>query len=64
MLIEKTVSLAVVLVWAGAASEKLRELEGRMTAQAATAERIARVEARLEDAMGQLARIEKKLDVL
>jgi hypothetical protein len=74
MLVEKSVSLAGivavvvesagVLVWAGAASERVKELEVRVAAQAAMAERLARVEVRLEDAGAQLARIEKKLDAL
>lgn len=74
MLVEKSVSLAVivavvvesagVLVWAGAASERVKELEVRVAAQAAMAERLARVEVRLEDAGAQLGRIEKKLDAL
>jgi len=73
MLIERKISLAVilavvmesagVLIWAGAASERLKEVEVRVAAQAAMAERLARVEVHLELAAAQLNRIEKKLEV-
>jgi hypothetical protein len=72
MLIEKKLTLAVVLaavvesagvlIWAGAASERLKEVEVRVAAQAAMAERLARVEVHLELAAAQLNRIEKKLE--
>jgi len=72
MLVEKRVTLAVifavvaesagVLMWAGATSEKLKEVEANVADQADMAERMARVEVHLELAGKQLARIEKKLD--
>ena len=72
MLVEKKVTLAVilavllesagVLTWVGAPSEKLRKVEERVASQADLAERLARVEVRLELAGQQLGRIEKKLD--
>ena len=72
MLVEKKVTLAVilavllesagVLTWVGATSEKLRKVEERVASQADLAERLARVEVRLELAGQQLGRIEKKLD--
>jgi hypothetical protein len=72
MLIEKKLTLAVVLamlvesagvlVWAGAASERLKEVELRVAAQSAMAERMARVEVRQEEAAAQLTRIEKRLE--
>jgi hypothetical protein len=72
MLVEKKVTLAVVfavitetagiLVWAGIASEKLREVEARIAAQTVMGERLARVEAHLDAASAQLDRIEKKLE--
>jgi hypothetical protein len=74
MLIEKKMTLAVVLaavlesagvlIWAGAASERLKEVEVRVAAQSAMAERMARVEVRQEEAAAQLGRIERKLDGL
>jgi hypothetical protein len=72
MLVEKKVSLAVilavvlesagVLMWVGSTSEKLREVELKTTDQQDMAERLARVETHLELAAEQLSRIEKKLD--
>jgi len=72
MLIEKKLTLAVVLavvvesagvlIWAGGASERLKEVEVRVAAQAAMAERLARMEVHLELAAAQLNRIEKKLE--
>jgi hypothetical protein len=74
MVLEKKVTLAIVLavamesagvlIWAGGASEKLREIEVRVAAQADLAERLARVEVHLELAAAQLARIERKLDAV
>ena len=59
MAIEKKVSLAVlvaviveaaaVLLWAGAASERLKDVELRVAAQAGWSERLTRVEVRLEE---------------
>jgi hypothetical protein len=72
MLVEKKVTLAVilavvlesagVLMWVGATSEKLKEVEARVAAQADMADRLTRVEVHLELAAQQLSRIEKKLD--
>jgi hypothetical protein len=74
MQIEKKISLAIVfaaivegaavLLWAGAASERLKDVELRVAAQAGWPERLTRVEVRLEEAGAQLGRIERKLDVL
>jgi len=71
-LIEKKVTAALalagivesagVLIWAGAASERLKEVEMRVAAQSSMAERMARVEVRQEEAAAQLGRIERKLD--
>lgn len=52
---------AGVLMWAGAASERLKEVEVRVAAQAEMAERLARVEVHLELAAAQLDRIEEKV---
>lgn len=59
-----TVEAAAVLLWAGAASERLKDVELRIAAQASWPERLTRVEVRLEEAAAQLGRIERKLDVL
>lgn len=74
MLVEKKMTLAVVLavvlesagvlIWAGSASERLKEVEVRVATQSAMAERMARVEVRQEEAAAQLGRIERKLDGL
>ena len=70
-MIERKLTLAVVvavvlesagvLMWAGAATERLKEVEVRVAAQAEMAERLARVEVHLELAAAQLDRIEKKV---
>jgi len=70
-MVEKKLTLAVilavvlessgVLIWAGAASERLKEVEVRVAAQAAMSDRLARVEVHLELAAAQLNRIEKRL---
>lgn len=71
-MIERKLTLAVVvavilesagvLIWAGAASERLKEVEVRVAAQAEMAERLARVEVHLELAAAQLDRIEGKVE--
>ncbi|MEZ5937555.1 MAG: hypothetical protein R3C52_04975 [Hyphomonadaceae bacterium] len=71
MLIEKKLTLAVVLavvmesagvlIWAGAASERLKEVEVRLASQAQMAERLARVEVHLQLQSQQLDRIEEAL---
>jgi len=55
------VETAGVFLWAGAATERLRQVEARVEAQADTTERLARVEVRLQIAGAQLDRIEKRL---
>ena len=56
------VQSAGVLLWAGAAAERVATLEERMAAAAPVAERLARVEAELGAARLQLDRIERKLE--
>lgn len=53
---------AGVLLWAGAASERLKEVEMRVAQQAPLAERLARVEAHLQTQSAQLDRIESKME--
>jgi len=71
-MIEKKVTIAVivavavqfcsVVMWAGSASARLDAVETRAAGQVEIVERMARVEAQLEAANRQLARIETKLD--
>lgn len=73
-MIEKKLSAAVllalavqtggVLVWAGAAAQRISALEVRVEASLPTTERLARVEAQLEAVQAQLDRIEVKVDRL
>ena len=74
--IERTLTLGVIvalalqtggaLIWAGAASERLEQMERRVDDQAALSapvnERLARLEAHAVNARGSLERIERKLD--
>ena len=55
------VESAGVFAWAGATGERLREVEMRVGAQSQMAERLARVEVKLDMAGAQLARIERRL---
>jgi hypothetical protein len=53
---------AGLLLWAGAATERLEALEVQVAGQAEMAERMARVEVQLQLAAAQLDRIEQKLE--
>ena len=53
---------AGVLLWAGAAAERVSTLEERVAAAAPVSERLARVEAELGAVSLQLDRIERKLE--
>ena len=57
------VESAGVFAWAGATGERLREVEARVGAQGQMAERLARVEVKLDLATAQLTRIARKLEV-
>lgn len=71
-MIEKKVTLAValalavesatVLMWTGAASQRLKEVEVRVAQQADMAERLARLEVHLQLQAAQLDRIEESLN--
>ena len=71
---ERKISLAIIvalavqaasaLIWAGAAAERIDGLERQMANHRPTAERLARLEARLDGVQDQLARIEAKVDAL
>lgn len=56
------VESAGVFAWAGGTGERLKEVELRVAAQSDSAERLARVEVKLELAAAQLTRIERKLE--
>jgi hypothetical protein len=58
------VESAGVFAWAGGTGERLKEVEMRVATQSEMAERIARVEVKLELAVAQLTRIERKLEAL
>lgn len=53
---------ALVLIWAGAASERLAQLERRSDATAAMIERTARLEEQVRFISGSVTRIEAKID--
>jgi len=56
------VQTALALIWAGAASERLTQLERRSDANAAMIERTARLEEQVRFISATLSRIEDKLD--
>ena len=58
------VQLAGMLVWAGAAAERLEVLEQTAVETRPIGERLVRVEAELEAVRAQLTRIETKLEAL
>lgn len=53
---------AAVLLWVGAAAQRIDALERAMQAQAPVAERLARLESELGGARAALERIESRLD--
>lgn len=58
------VESAGVFAWAGSTGERLRDVELRVVAHSEMAERLARVEVKLELAAAQMTRIERKLETL
>ena len=56
------IQAASTLLWAGAAAERIDTLEQQMADQRPVAERLARLEARLEAVQAQLDRIEAKVE--
>jgi len=52
------------LMWAGAAAQRIEVLEDRVEAARPVAERLARVETKLEAVRAQLDRIENKVERL
>lgn len=62
LLLALIVESAGVFAWAGATGERLREVEMRVGGQAAMAERLVRVEVKVDQAAVQLTRIERKLE--
>ncbi len=53
---------AAALLWAGAAAERINQLERRTGKLAAISERLARMEEQMAQARVSLQRIEKRLD--
>ena len=56
------VQSALALVWAGAAAERLSQIEERQAAAEEASERLARLEEQMHAARASLLRIEAKLD--
>jgi hypothetical protein len=56
------VQTAIVLLWSGAAAERLRAVEGKAAATAELSVRIARLEEQVIAMRAQLVRIEMKLE--
>lgn len=57
-----TLQTAGALMWAGAANERLDQLETRVEASAPVAERLARLEAHAAYSRAALERIERRLE--
>lgn len=72
MKIDARITLALVLalfletagslIWVGGAAARLREVEQAVATAPEVSERLARLEAQVEDAKRTLARIEQRLD--
>lgn len=56
------VQMGGAFLWAGAQSARLHAVEARMESQTLSAERMARLEAQVDQARASLARIEDRLD--
>lgn len=64
VLVALAIQAATTLVWAGAAAERILVLERHMAENRPVAERLARLEARLDAVHAHLNRIEEKVDQL
>lgn len=64
IIVALAVQAASTLIWAGAAAERIDALERQMADHRPMAERLARLETRLDAVQAQLARIENKVDAL
>jgi hypothetical protein len=72
MEIEKKVTVGLIvailvqtggaLVWAGAAAERIANVEAGLEDRKSVSERLVRVEAQLEGVSGQLNRIERRME--
>jgi Tfp pilus assembly protein PilO len=72
MEIEKKVTISLIvailvqtggaLVWAGAAAERISNVESELDERKSVSERLVRVEAQLEDVRAQLGRIERRME--
>ncbi|MEQ1782669.1 MAG: hypothetical protein ABMA14_15000 [Hyphomonadaceae bacterium] len=56
------VESAGVFAWEGGVSERRRDVEARVGTQAQMAERLARVEVKIDQVGAQLTRIERRLE--
>ncbi len=56
------VQIGGVFLWAGGQSARLHAVETRIESQTLSAERLARLEAQVDQARASLARIEDRLD--
>lgn len=56
------IETAGALIWAGGAAARLDKVEAAVATQPEVAERLARMEARIDEAQRSLARIERRLD--
>lgn len=56
------VQMGGAFLWAGAQSARLQAVETRMESQTLSGERMARLEAQVDQARASLARIEDRLD--
>ncbi len=62
LLVTVLVQTAGVLLWAGAAAQRLDAVERKVDAGASVAERLARLEAELAAVRAQLDRMEQRLE--
>jgi len=62
LLVAVLMQTAAALVWAGAAGERIAQLEYQVQSVHVLTERTARMEARLESAQAALERIEAKIE--
>jgi hypothetical protein len=62
LIVTVALDTAAGLIWAGGAAARLTQMERQMTMQQPVAERLARLEVRIEEQHLQLNRIEAQLD--
>lgn len=62
LIVAVVLDTAAGLIWAGGAAARLAQLERQVSIQQPVAERLARLEARIEEQHYQLNRIEAQID--